>query len=85
MAERNVVCSPDANRRISHPTSKRMPRHYSLSLSLSISLSLSHEAASVVLRINTGNGMESKASFVDGLLLRAPLSLLISLPGPFAV
>ena len=29
--------------------------------------------------------MESKASFVDGLLLRAPLSLLISLPGPFAV
>ena len=54
-------------------------------LSLSLSLSLSHEAASVVLRINTGNGMESKASFVDGLLLRAPLGLLISLPGPFAV
>ena len=52
---------------------------------LSLSLSLSHEAASVVLRINTGNGMESKASFVDGLLLRAPLGLLISLPGPFAV
>lgn len=33
MAERNVVCSADANRRISHLTIKRMPRHYSLSLS----------------------------------------------------
>lgn len=41
-----MVCSPDANRRISHLTSKRMPRHYSLS-------HLSWKQASVVLRINS--------------------------------
>ena len=56
VAERNVVCSPDANRRISHPTSKRMPRHYSLSLSLSLSLM---KPLALCCGLNTGNGKQS--------------------------